>query len=342
MLSQRRRLVLQALIEEYIMSAIPVGSRTLVERHALGVSPATVRNELSILEAYGYVTSPHVSAGRIPTDAGYRTFVDGLLADSRPEWSKGDISTDAALQRELEMSAQELDDLIRETSQALTRFTRCLAIVLAPCVSTVALKKISLVAMGESKVIVVLVTEDGQVFNRHIEFALPVSTDEFAAFEGILNSLLAGKSSIDGRVERDVIASKFPDDPLLLNLIDQVLECLDEAGNDRVHHGGLSALLTQPEFHNAQLAVPVVQLLDDNLTLLHLLGNILQNEGTVVSIGHENENEHFNDVSVVASRYGQGSAEGVVAVVGPTRMDYARAIDAVRVASRVLDDTLIN
>ena len=171
MLSERRRMILAALIEEYIAHATPVGSRTLTERYRLGVSPATVRNDLSALEDAGYITQPHTSAGRIPTDAGYRAFVDALLASDlvNEEPPHQDIVN------QLRANATELDSLMEQTSAALSRLTDCLSVVVAPTIVTAHLRQLSLISMTNHRALIVIVVEDGQVIDRQISFAEEVS-----------------------------------------------------------------------------------------------------------------------------------------------------------------------
>lgn len=238
MLSDRRQQVLAALIEEYVARAMPVGSRTLTERYELGVSPATIRNELSVLEDEGYISQPHTSAGRIPTDFGYRAFVDKIF-------ESGVLADDPAMLESLKSlreAARELDDLREQTSAALARFTDCLTIV-------------------------------SQTDKPH---------------------------------------------PRRL---------------------GMSSLMRQPEFAYTQSLLPIMQVLEDETVLLQILDATAQDgEAPNVRIGTENEAEQLSGVSVVASRYGTGSDEGIIAVIGPTRMDYTKVLQAVRIACRTLTD----
>ena len=238
MLSDRRQRVLAALIEEYVARAMPVGSRTLTERYELGVSPATIRNELSMLEDEGYISQPHTSAGRIPTDFGYRTFVDNLVESGA---IREDEQTKQVLDN-LRASAKELDELLERTSAQLAKLTECLSIV---------------------------------------------------------------------------------------------------APNDMPHPRsmGISSLMRQPEFAYTQTLLPVMQVLEDETVLLQILDSTAQSDGNPrVRIGSENETEQLSGVSIVASRFGRGDGEGIVAVIGPTRMDYSKVLQAVRMASRTLTD----
>lgn len=336
MLSDRRQRVLAALIEEYVACALPVGSRTLTERYHLGVSPATVRNELSVLEDGGYIIQPHTSAGRIPTDHGYRAFVDNLLETDTMD----DEEHDRPVVDELRKSASELDSLLEQTSSALTRLTDCLSIVLAPSVFNLNIKQLSLISLNPFRALVVLVTEDGQVFNRQMEFAEEVAPDDLARVQSFLGEILSGKSLQqieDGLGEGMVEAFR---DPLVCMAMNEVLSCLQENKLTRTHRLGVSSLLTKPEFSHSQALLPVMQVLEDDMVLLRILDDAAQHEVGVpsVRIGSENDTAQLSGVSVVASHYGRGESAGVVAVIGPTRMDYSKVIHAVRIASTALKD----
>lgn len=335
MLSERRQRVLRALIEDYIEHALPVGSRTLTERHRLGVSPATVRNDLSALEDAGFIQQPHTSAGRVPTDAGYRTFVDellqsGLAEEERPHRDIVD---------ELRASATELDALMERTSAALARLTDCLSVVMAPSVFAGRIHQITLVSLSPWQAIVIVVAEDGQVVNRTIAFTDEVSADELAAAQNLLNRVLVGRSARDVRRNLDAGTVEALRDPLVQLIIDEVVECLGESDGNRAHSLGISSLLRQPEFSNAKALLPVMEVLEDDRVLLHAFDDAAGGEGPVmVRIGHENPASELAGVSIVACPYGRGDAEGVVAVIGPTRMNYESAIRAVRAAQCVLHD----
>lgn len=336
-LSDRRQKVLAALIEEYVARALPVGSRTLTERYQLGVSAATVRNELSVLEDGGYIAQPHTSAGRVPTDYGYRAFVDNLL-----EQGSGGEEDERCQQAadKLRESASELDDLVEQTSAALTRLTDCLSIVLAPSVLDLHIKQLSLISMNPHRALVVVVTEDGQVFNRQMEFADEVSSDELARVQHLLNEVFGGNSLHDIECGLGSGMSEAFRDPLVRMALDEVLSCIKEGEGSRAHSLGVSSLLSQPEFSQSQSILPVMQMLEDDTVLLHILDDTAASPDglPVVRIGAENDAAQLSGVSVVASRYGRGEAAGVVAVIGPTRMDYSKVIRAVRIAGTALGD----
>jgi heat-inducible transcriptional repressor len=341
MLNERRRRVLQALVEEYIASAIPVGSKTLVSRYDLGCSPATVRSELSILEETGYVAQPHVSAGRVPTDTGYRNFVDELL-----EHYSGDSETSICSPIH---QAAEIDDLMRETSASLTRLTNCLAVTVAPSVSTARVKRLDLLSMSPRRALFVLITESGQVVNRSIELTVETTPEQVSEIERALNAGLTGKRASEIKPLRDAASSsateKAPPEAraagkLTARVLDEILDALGEADRDRLFHVGVPALLSQPEFHDAERARPLIEFLEDGISVLGALSEALDNRALAVRIGHENRRAELGNMSIVATNYGSGSADGLIGVIGPTRMDYGRAISAVRIVADELEDTL--
>lgn len=334
MLNERRRRVLNALIEEYISSAQPVGSRTLVERYELGCSPATVRNELAILEETGFVVQPHISAGRIPTDIGYRTFVDDLL-DPAAAPPFADSPETERLAR-----AVEIGELMHETSTLLAQLTNCMAVTLAPLIAAVAIRRLDLLAMGPRRVLFVLITETGQVVNRHIDLVEEVLPERVAEVERSLNASLVGKRASDVRPLRAALGAPRPEDHIVVRVLDEVVDALEEADRSRLHHVGVTGLLAQPEFAETGRLRPVISALEDGVVVLEALQEALTSSTVTVRIGQENMRPEFGGVSIVASGYGVSGADGVVGVIGPTRMDYHRAISAVRGVAQRLDEAL--
>jgi heat-inducible transcriptional repressor len=334
MLNDRRRRVLQALVEEYIASATPVGSKTLVDRYELGCSPATVRNELSILEETGYVVQPHVSAGRLPTDTGYRSFVDVLIASGMA------TGTDDEIRSNLRHHASEIDELMRETSTALTQLTSCLAVVLAPSITLARLRRIDLLSMAPRRALLVLITETGQVLNRSVELAEETAPERLAEVERALNVAFDGKRAADIRPLRDALEVAGGGDGLVSLVVDAILDAMDEADRDRFYHVGVPALLAQPEFAQAGQARPLIEFLEDGIAVLETLSEALGSTDISVRIGHENRRAELGNVSIVATNYAAGGADGIVGVIGPTRMDYQRAMAAVRVIADGLSEAL--
>lgn len=333
MLSDRRQRVLAALIEEYIAHATPVGSRTLTERYHLGVSSATVRNDLSALEDAGYITQPHTSAGRVPTDAGYRAFVDELLDSDlvKEEHPHEDVVD------ELRSSATELDVLMEQTSAALTRLTDCLSVVVAPSVVSSHLRQLSLISLSDRRALAVVVSEDGRVVNRQMSFNEDVLPDDLARVQNLLNAVFVGKAPAEIKSSFDAKTVEALRDPLVKFVLEELVDCLHERSDLRSHRVGMSSLLRMPEFSTAQALLPIIQVLEDDTVLLHVLDDVYDPASPfMVRIGHENASADLRGVSVVASQYGRGEGAGIVAVIGPTRMDYSKVIRAVRAAQHAL------
>ena len=308
MLNDRRRKVLQALVEEYIASATPVGSKTLVSRYELGCSPATVRNELSILEETGYLVQPHVSAGRLPTDSGYRSFVDDLLVSGGPAYEDDTIAPP------LRHQAGEVDELMRETSVTLTQLTNCLAVVLAPSISLARVKRIDLLSMAPQRALFVLITESGRVVNRSVELPSPALPERLAEIERSLNASLDRKRASEIRPLRAALEAASGADDLIALVFDEILDALDEADRDRLFHVGVPALLAQPEFQEAGRARPLIEFLEDGIAVLEALSEALGSHDLTVRIGHENRRAELGNVSIVATNYGVAGVDGVIGV----------------------------
>lgn len=331
MLSDRRQIVLRALIEEYIARALPVGSRTLVERYNLGISSATVRNELSLLEEMGYLAQPHTSAGRIPTDFGYRAFVDELLSESDPD------NGEDALARELRESASDLDDLMDRTSQALARFTDCMTLLVPPRILSVDIRLVNLVLLTPQRLLIVIVTEDGQVFDRQMDLPRDYSQDEIGKTQEALNNILVGTSLSSTSGELPLGASGVHDD-LFRMVMAEILACLKDQNAIKAHPLGISHLLGKPEFSDSSCLMPVLEELEGDTMLLRVFNDAAASEEPVVRIGHENDSEALSSISLIANRFGEAEHSGLILIVGPTRMDYSQVLKAVRAARNVLKD----
>ena len=331
MLSDRRQIVLRALIEEYIARALPVGSRTLVERYNLGISSATVRNELSLLEEMGYLAQPHTSAGRIPTDFGYRAFVDELLSESDPD------NGEDVLARELRESASDLDDLMDRTSQALARFTDCMTLLVPPRILSVDIRLVNLVLLTPQRLLTVIVTEDGQVFDRQMDLPRDYSQDEIGKTQEALNNILVGTSLSSTSGELPLGASGVHDD-LFRMVMAEILACLKDQNAIKARPLGISHLLGKPEFSDSSCLMPVLEELEGDTMLLRVFNDAAASEEPVVRIGHENDSEALSSVSLIANRFGEAEHSGLILIVGPTRMNYSQVLKAVRAARNVLKD----
>lgn len=338
MLNERRRSVLSALVEEYVASVQPVGSKVLVQRYGLGCSPATVRSELAALEETGHVFQPHVSAGRIPTDSGYRAYVDDVVGLS----AAGLAPQDAARVRlHYDSVEREMGEVLHETSVLLSRLTSYVAVVVAPTFRRARIKRVTLVPLSSRRALVVVVTDTGQVADRAIEFDTDVTAEELMAVERGLSETLEGAVETVAQVAQERIAAMSGREAAIaLRALHDVLDCLAEADADRVMTGGVSALLAHPEFSDPAAVRPLLRLLEDGLSMLKVISDVMRTPDVDVRIGHENPSVALGRTSVVAARYGDDDLGGIIGVIGPTRMDYRRAMSAVRTVSDTLSDVL--
>jgi heat-inducible transcriptional repressor len=335
-LEERRLDVLRAIVEDFVLNNEPVGSKVLAERHQLGVSPATVRNDMSALEEEGYITQPHTSAGRIPTDKGYRLFVDrlsGVKPLSRAERR--------AIQSFLE-GAIDLDDVVRRSVRILAQLTRQVAVVQYPSLSCSAIRHIEIVAITPVRLLLVLITDTGRVEQRVVE--VPAAVDDLVVGElrNVLNEMLNGRRLVDEpEVVADLSDAARPDlRPHLNTLITVVMEALVDKPEGRVALAG-TANLTLSALDFADTLRPLLEALEEQVVLLKLIGEVRDLDTVTVRIGQENSMDALRSTSVVATGYGRGaSALGGLGVVGPRRMDYPGTMAAVRAVAKYVGDLL--
>ncbi|MEU4130982.1 heat-inducible transcriptional repressor HrcA [Streptomyces wuyuanensis] len=335
MLSERRLEVLRAIVQDYVGTEEPVGSKALTERHRLGVSPATVRNDMAVLEEEGYIAQPHTSAGRIPTDKGYRLFVDrlaGVKPLSSPERR--------AIQNFLEC-AVDLDDVVARTVRLLAQLTRQVAVVQYPSLTRSTVRHVELLALAPARLMLVLITDTGRVEQRHVDCPAPFSDTSLADLRARLNSRVVGRRFTDvPQLVQDLPESfDLEDRATVSTVLSTLLETLVEDTEERLMIGG-TANLTRFA-HDFPLTIrPVLEALEEQVVLLKLLGEA-KDSGMTVRIGHENLHEGLTSTSVVAVGYGSGDeAVAKLGVVGPTRMDYPGTMGAVRAVARYVGQIL--
>lgn len=343
-MESRKQRILHAVIKEYVSTAVPVGSKTLCDNYDLDCSPATVRSELATLEEQGYLTHPHTSAGRVPTDRGYRLFVDNIVS-MRDALKAGQlpvfIDEDA-------LKTLDSSDVIRIVSKALSAYTRCVALSKTPSLDNVTVKKLELLSLSERRILFVLVTSGGQVFNRTIELLHPATPEQLADISHSLNIALDGKPAHDVRPLRDALAQKDSSlmavDELMVVILDEILDVLKEADHEQVQHGGVAALLTQPEFAQTERVSGLVDALESGLDIVELINDFKQpiSDTLHIRIGNENALSAFGDTSLVVSSFQRDGGLGFIGVVGPTRMNYLRSINAVLTAAAQLSDATLS
>lgn len=336
--SDDRRLdVLRAIVEDYVHTREPVGSKVLAERHGLGVSPATIRNDMAVLEEGGYIAQPHTSAGRVPTDKGYRMFVDRLAqvkAVSAAE--KNAIETFLA-------GAVDLDDVVSRAGRLLAQLTGQVAVVQYPSLRRSGLRHLEIVVLGDRRLLVVIITDTGRVEQRTLEVESPPDEDTLVGLRTGLNVAAAGRRLPQLRVALDDLAETFhPRDRAMVSRIAEVIiDTLSQESEERIVLAG-TANLAQANMRFEHALRPVLEALEEQVVLLNLLTDMVEDSGDVaVRIGHETQLSGFYETSIVTTGYGSdGDAVATIGSIGPTRMDYPATMAAVRAVARYLSRIL--
>lgn len=333
-LDDRKLAVLRAIVQDYVSTMEPVGSKSLVDRHHLDVSPATIRNDMAVLEEQGYIAQPHTSAGRIPTDKGYRLFVDRL---------SGVKPLSVAERRAIETflaGAYDLDDVVTRTVRLLAQLTRQVAVVQYPSLTRSSIRHVELVPLAAKRLLLVMITDTGRVQQRMVELPAPIEEDAVTQLRAVLNACLDGRmltevASVVADLPERVQPSERPNAAAVFSVI---LENLVERNEEKVVVGGASNL-TPADF--SQGLHEVLESLEEQVVLMRLLGESVDQSAVTVRIGAENPVAGLRSTSLVVAGYGSGDqAVARLGVLGPTRMDYPTAMGAVRAVARYVGQIL--
>jgi heat-inducible transcriptional repressor len=336
-MDDRKLDVLRAIVEDYVSTQEPVGSKALVERHHLGVSPATVRNDMAVLEEEGFITQPHTSAGRIPTDKGYRLFVDRLTG-VKPLTPAERRAISTFLE-----GAVDLDDVVQRTVRMLAQLTRQVAIVQYPSLARSSVRHVELVTLSETRLLLVLITSTGRVEQRVIDLSDPVEETLVADLRARLNAAVIGHRLTDAAANVSSLPESFDmtDRPIVVSVVATLIAAFsDERSDERVAIGGTGNLARFGDGFDLSIK-PMLEALEEHVVLLKLLGEASSPSTLTVRIGHEVPYHQLSATSVVATGYGPGEeALATLGIVGPTRMDYPGTMAAVRAVARYVSQIL--
>jgi len=335
-LSLRKREILRRVVEEYVATGQPVGSRALVERSGLGVSSSTVRGELADLESLGLLTHPHTSAGRLPTESGYRLYAEELVEtlEGRP----------ARLGIDLRSMRDEVEEALRVTTEMLSRATRLLALVSAPSLETASIRRVEVLALQPTSVMVVVITSTGGVTKRVFRVDEPLDPGLVAWASEYLNEQLVGVRLGTSAVRRRLGSPELsPHERAFLGLVGSALLEVGSEEGPEVFVGGAAGLLEEARSEELEATMRLLDLLERRAAVLELVSEALEPRRPVVHVGPEVGGGAVHDVSVVGATYGtRTKALGAVGLIGPLRMDYEKAIRTVRAAafelSRLVED----
>ncbi|HEU4783431.1 MAG TPA: heat-inducible transcriptional repressor HrcA [Ktedonobacterales bacterium] len=342
-LSARREVVLRALVEQYVRTGEPVPSKFISDQLAAifgpGYASATIRNELAALEEDGLISQPHISAGRIPTDLGYRYFVERLMGESQLT-----LDEQRLIRHQFYQVQHRLDEWVRLTASILAQVLQAAAVITPPRDAEARLKHFELLALYESVALIVLVLEDGTVRQERIILDNPASQEDLSRLASRLNDRFRGA---DARTMDTLAFTEGgdlpPDEALVMASLARMLAQLDILTPDAFYHEGIGQLLQREEFSHADAdqVRKVVEALEQNRLMPALAPQVMQGDGVQIIIGGENEADALKDMSVVVARYGErGGMGGLLGIVGPTRMQYGRAVALVRYLTQLLNDLL--
>ncbi len=317
-------------IREYIASGIPVGSRAILDRYELGVSPATIRNEMAALEELGFLTHPHTSAGRVPTEEGYRFFVEHLLGDmTLPSEER------LLIRHQFGQARAEMDQWVKLAAAVLAHTVRNVALATAPKAINSRVKRVELIEIRDGIVLLVLVTMEGSVKQQMLN--LPLLQDDLHRVTNELNEQLSGRNAAEIRAQNPLLSPWAAD---VANILVPIMDRLDSRVSD-IYREGLSHALAEPEFAEGDMIRRVVEIIEARPLLESIVAKTRESDGVQVIIGGEGRWRELSNVSLVLSRYGvDDDTTGVLGVLGPLRMPYGRTISAVRYVSTLMSELL--
>jgi heat-inducible transcriptional repressor len=339
-LSERAQLLLKALIESYIRDGQPVGSRTLSRDSGLSLSSATIRNVMADLEELGFVVSPHTSAGRIPTDKGYRLFVDSLLKLKPLQTEEVDD-----IERRLRKDASNGRALVQTVSQMLSSVTHMAGLVTLPNPHYVALSQIEFIGLSENRALAIMVMNNREVENRVVQLERAYSSEELRRAANYLNEAFAGRSLPEVRASllKQLQETRQTMNQLMHDAIAMAQKVFETPGGERVEYviAGETNLMGFAQLSNVDRLKRLFEAFNEKHDMLRLLDNCLQAQGIQIFIGHESGYQILDDISVVTAPYMlDNQVVGVLGVIGPTRMAYERVIPIVDVTAKLLGSAL--
>ncbi|MDH7601408.1 MAG: heat-inducible transcriptional repressor HrcA [Armatimonadota bacterium] len=336
-LDQRKQQILKAVVDEYVSTAEPVGSHLIAGRHQLGVRSATIRNEMAELSEMGYLRQPHTSAGRIPSDLGYRFYVDRLMDAAVLPYAEAQRA-----RRLLALRTAEVELLLEHTCRILADLARYTSVASQPKVKEAAVQHVSVVKVGRKKVLAVIVLDNGRVIHEILDMAQETCVFDPIKATNYLTAKLSGfeVSSLSAApIEGDPEAPRNVTD-LAKQIVQLIVNQAEAEEEVDIHFSGTSYMMQQPEFKNPERLEAVLSILDQRRALYKLFSSVMGPEVTVL-IGRENPVEEMVECSFVGAKYRVGGKiAGTVGVMGPTRMDYRRAISAVESVARNLERLL--
>lgn len=335
-LNQRSKEVLKAVVQSYINTAEPVGSKTVTERFNFGLCSATIRNIMANLEDMGYLTQPHPSAGRIPTDKGYRFYVDSLTVEPETSSITEEFNSRLAVRK-------DLSDLMQETSRMLSLMSHYLGVVLAPRWSETIYRKIEFIKLKGKKILVIFITEEGIVQNKIIEVEEDLSQKDLGRIAEFLNRRLKGLplKEVKHKIEEELREDRVYCDRIIEKALRLYYQIIDIEMKGNLYIGGMMEVFDLPDFSDIVKIKKIFKAIEDKYLLIRLLDSAMETEGIQVFIGSENPCLDMHDCSMITSTYREKERViGTLGVIGPKRMKYPEVISIVDYTAKLLSRIL--
>jgi len=331
--ADRRKELLRIVVQEYVDTAQPVASRAIVEKYNLGVSPATVRNDMAALEREGLLIQPHTSAGRVPTDAGYRYFVRHLIPNMELPSSERRM-----IRHQFHQSRREIDQWLRLSTAVLSQASHAAALATTPRAVYSRVKHLELIGIRDAVVLLVLVLEEGTVKQQIINLDGPVTQEELSQTSNELNAHLVG-ADVSVISARSPLLSPLAQDVAVL--LEDMMKRLDGRVGERIYRDGLAQILEAPEFAEGENVRRVVKVMEQRSLLEEILNQLVEINDVQVLIAGEGRFVELQDISLVLTQYGiENQVTGMIGVIGPLRMPYGRTIGAVRYVAALMSDLM--
>jgi heat-inducible transcriptional repressor len=339
-LNQREKAILRSIVQQFILTATPVGSRNITKKYDIGFSPATVRNIMADLEDSGFINHPHTSAGRVPTDKGYRFYVDSLM-----DIDKLNTKEKGLIEKSLSSIVDEADDLVKVTSKLLSSITKQIACVSYPNLESGILEKIQIISLTSTRILVVISIKSGLVKTITMELETELKESQLGSVQSLLNEKLVGLSLQEIRKTfkerfKDADEDQKPIIRLFVDSVDKLFK--DDIKSDRFVLTGAKNIIRQPEFENPENFQSIVELIEDKDVIIHIMekSSESKNEEVYISIGSENIDKKLQEYSFVSKEYKFGEAGGTLGIIGPKRMEYSRIIAIVDYLAKILTEHL--
>ncbi|NOX37379.1 MAG: heat-inducible transcription repressor HrcA [Calditrichaeota bacterium] len=338
-LTEREKLILSAIVQYFIKNAAPVSSSYIAQKEHLSLSPATIRNIMASLEEKGYISQPHTSAGRVPTTIGYRMYVDTLMKRARLSQEEKE-----AIRKSLRQSAFELEEIMREATNILAQLSRQLGIVVSPKLEEGIFHRMEIVRLSTERVLLVLSIQSGMVKTITLEIPTRTSAERLQSVARMLNERLFGMRLIDIRKRfHEIIRDIRNEETGILKQLNQIADRLFDFEEDKeIFFKGTHNIVQQPEFSDVEKFSSVIELLEDQEVIIHLLDVESQNTPISIKIGEEIQEKRMQTCSIISARYRIHNISGTIGIIGPTRMNYSKLVSLVDFTARTITETLEN